>query len=67
MLMDEKNIVCLVCVYVCDSENVNLENCVNHVEEEDSENVIVLSLMQSISVNLFYYHFLVSSCIGPRL
>lgn len=49
------------------SENVNLIDYVDHVDEEDSENILGLSLMQSISVNLYYYHFLASSCIGPRL
>ena len=56
------------CMSVClCSENVNLINYVDHVDEEDSENILGLSLMQSISVNLYYYHFLASSCIGPRL
>jgi len=34
VLLDEKNNVCVVCMFVCDSENAY---CVDDVDEEDSE------------------------------
>ena len=34
VLKNEKNNVCVVCMFVCDSENAY---CVDHVDEEDSE------------------------------
>ena len=45
MLLDEKNNVCVVCMFVCDSENAY---CVDDVDEEDSEKNIRRISMQSI-------------------
>jgi len=45
VLLDEKNNVCVVCVFVCDSENAY---CVDDVDEEDSEKKISRISMQSI-------------------
>jgi hypothetical protein len=60
VLLDEKNNVCVVCMFVCDSENAY---CVDDVDEEDSEKIIRRMSMQPIIFNIHYYHFLVSSCI----
>jgi len=48
VLLDEKNNVCVVCMFVCDSENAY---CVDDVDEEDSEkNLGVSRCNQSFSI-----------------
>jgi len=61
-LLDGKNNMYELCVCLCEKRMLR-EYCVL-CNEEDYQNLGYCS--DGISVNV-YFHFLVSSCIGPRL
>jgi hypothetical protein len=61
-LLDGKNNLYELCVCLCEKRMLR-EYCV-FCNEEDYQNLGYCSY--GISVNV-YFHFLVSSCIGPRL
>jgi len=59
----ERTLYVYVCVCLCDLFNIIVFLNVWRGDEEDNQKLRYL-MMQSIDV---HFHFLVSSCIGPRL